>query len=103
MGGPGLPAGAGREHATLVDQDTLARFLDALQWPASVTALIGAWLVGARNARLRFWGFWGFLVSNLLWVGWAFHAQAWALLGMQALFVATSVRGIEGNRAGSPP
>ena len=82
---------------------SLALVLDSLQWPASVIALLGAWLVGARDARLRFWGFWGFLVSNLLWVGWAFHDGAWALMAMQALFVATSVRGIEQNRTGALP
>ena len=71
--------------------------VDALQWPASVVALVGAWWVGADQPDRRFWGFIGFLLSNLLWVAWASHSHAWALLGMQALFTATSLRGMVQN------
>jgi hypothetical protein len=77
--------------------------LSALQWPAMVIALVGAWYVGHHHARGRFWGFWGFLVSNLLWVLWAVHDHAWGLLIMQGLFVITSVRGILQNRRPAAP
>ena len=71
--------------------------LGALQWPAMIIALIGAWYVGHAHPRARMWGFWGFLISNILWVAWALHNHAWGLLIMQALFIVTSARGIYQN------
>ncbi|MEY2572611.1 MAG: hypothetical protein QOJ87_824, partial [Verrucomicrobiota bacterium] len=45
--------------------------------------LISAWLVAAQSKLQRQWGFWIFLLSNVLWVGWGWHDHAWALIVLQ--------------------
>jgi len=56
---------------------------------------IGAtWLVGSTRARKRTTGFWLFLASNGLWSAWALHAEAPALLILQAVLAAMNVRGV---------
>ena len=77
----------------------LKPIFEHLQWPAMVIALAGAWYVGADTPRQRWWGFWGFLISNILWVGRAIYIHEYALLIMQALFIITSVRGLWRNRS----
>lgn len=72
-------------------------WLDAVQWPAMVVTIGASWLVGAQQKRLRAWGFWVFLISNLLWVVWAWHTQAWALLTLQLFLAAMNVRGTRKN------
>ena len=64
----------------------------------AVFGIAGAWLVGSRGMTGRWWGFWGFFVSNLLLILWAVWLQHWAILAMQGAFVITSVRGIWMNR-----
>ncbi|MBA3487689.1 MAG: hypothetical protein H0T88_10980, partial [Lysobacter sp.] len=54
-------------------------FIDALQWPAMVVTLIAAWLIASQTRRHRNWGFWCFVASNVLWVVWGLHDQAYAL------------------------
>ena len=58
-------------------------FLDALQWPAMAVTLLAAWLVAARSAARRRWGFGVFVASNLLWSAWGLHTQAYALIVLQ--------------------
>lgn len=67
--------------------------LDALQWPAMAVTLFAAWLVASRSASRRLHGFWWFIASNILWVVWAWQAQAWALIALQAGLFALNVRG----------
>ncbi len=71
--------------------------LDLLQWPAMVATVAGAWLVASRSARKRAVGFWIFLASNLLWVGWGWHDRAWALVGLQFFLAALNMRGVRKN------
>jgi DMSO/TMAO reductase YedYZ heme-binding membrane subunit len=71
--------------------------IDLLQWPAMAVTLVAAYLVGARHARKRLLGFWAFILSNLLWIAWGVHDQAWALIGLQAGLFAMNVRGIFKN------
>ena len=71
--------------------------LDLLQWPAMVTTVAAAWLVGSRAAHKRAIGFWCFLASNLLWVVWGWHDQAWALVGLQFFLAALNIRGVHKN------
>jgi hypothetical protein len=73
--------------------------LDALQWPAMAVTLFAAWLVASRTASRRAAGFWWFIASNLLWVVWAWHAQAWALIALQAGLFALNVRGALKNES----
>jgi len=70
-----------------------ANWLDAIQWPAMAVTLIAAWLVASRQLSRRAHGFWWFIASNLLWVVWAWHVHAWALIALQAGLFALNVRG----------
>lgn len=71
--------------------------LDLLQWPAMAVTLVAAWLVGSRTRRRRVVGFWCFVASNLLWVGWGWHAHAWALIALQAGLFTLNLRGVSKN------
>jgi len=72
-------------------------FLDVLQWPAMIATLVAAWLVGSQTKARRNWGFWCFVVSNVLWVAWGWHDQAYALIAMQLGLFALNLRGARKN------
>ncbi len=69
-----------------------------LQWPAMAATLIAAWLVASERKFKRNWGFWTFLLSNVLWVAWAIGDEAYALLFLQLGLAAINVRGAYKNR-----
>jgi hypothetical protein len=71
--------------------------LDAIQWPAMAVTLLAAWLVASRDKSRRAHGFWWFIGSNVLWIAWAWHVQAWALIALQAGLFAMNVRGAVKN------
>jgi hypothetical protein len=71
--------------------------INLLQWPAMMVTLIAAWAVGSRSARRRQWGFWLFVLSNILWVMWGTAEKAWALVLLQAGLFALNVRGAQKN------
>jgi hypothetical protein len=56
-----------------------------------------AWLVGSQSRRRRYLGFRLFLLSNLLWVVWGWHARAYALILLQACLAALNIRGAQKN------
>ena len=68
--------------------------LDIVQWPAFAASLVAAYLVGSSAKGRRNAGFWVFLLSNLLWVVWGVHTQAWALIALQVGLAALNVRGL---------
>ena len=70
--------------------DTL---IDLVQWPAMVATLIAAWLVASEGKRKRNWGFWCFIVSNVLWIVWGWHDGAFALVALQLGLFALNIRG----------
>ena len=72
-------------------------YLDLLQWPAMVITVVAAWLVASRSAHKRAVGFWFFLTSNVLWVTWGIHDQAYALVGLQFFLAALNIRGVYKN------
>ena len=76
---------------------TLDAVLDAVQWPAMAVTLFAAWLVASRDKTRRSHGFWWFILSNVLWVVWAWHTHAWALIALQAGLFAMNVRGAVKN------
>ena len=82
-----------------MDPDTL---LDLRQWPAMAVTLVAAVLVGARHAKKRVIGFWTFILSNVLWIVWGVHDEAWALIALQAGLAAMNVRAIFRNERGDP-
>lgn len=67
--------------------------LDAIQWPAMAVTLLAAWLVGSQVKRKRSWGFWCFILSNVLWTVWALHANAYALIVLQVGLFGLNLRG----------
>jgi hypothetical protein len=71
--------------------------LDVIQWPAMAVTVLASWLVGSRRESRRAWGFWVFFVSNALWIVWAWHVQAWALVFLQLSLAAMNVRGVRKN------
>lgn len=75
----------------------LDSFLDFLQWPAMAVTLAAAFLVGARHARRRVFGFYTFILSNALWIVWGLHDEAWALITLQLGLLAMNVRAIFRN------
>lgn len=67
--------------------------LDLLQWPAMAVTLFATWLVGSDQERRRLLGFWCFIASNVLWVLWGWHDQAWALIALQFGLLGLNLRG----------
>ncbi len=76
---------------------TSMEWIDHLQWPAMVATLSSAWLVAAQSKPLRRWGFWIFLVSNVLWVTWSVYAHAYALVVLQIGLAFLNIRGVAKN------
>jgi hypothetical protein len=68
-----------------------------LQWPAMVVTVIATWLVASLSRRQRIYGFFVFLLSNVLWVIWGWSAGAYALIVLQVALLAMNVRGILKN------
>jgi hypothetical protein len=73
-----------------------------LQWPAMAVTLLAAWLVGSRHENRRGLGFWCFIASNVLWVVWAWHDKAYALIVLQAGLFLLNLRGAYKNDASAP-
>jgi hypothetical protein len=68
-------------------------WINALQWPAMAVTLVAAWLVGTERKFKRNWGFWVFLLSNVLWIIWGMHDRAYALIFLQVCLGFLNVRG----------
>jgi hypothetical protein len=69
------------------------QMVDWLQWPAMVVTVIAAWMVASRRKFKRNWGFWLFLLSNLLWIVWGAGDSAYALIVLQLALAALNIRG----------
>lgn len=74
-------------------------FLDFLQWPAMAVSLYAAFMVGSKKAGKRIFGFWMFILSNILWIIWGVHDEAWALISLQVALMAMNARGIFKNES----
>lgn len=68
--------------------------LALVQWPAFVASVLAAWFVASASAKRRNAGFWIFLGSNVLWVTWGLHTDAWALIALQICLAVLNVRGV---------
>lgn len=77
--------------------------LDLVQWPAMIVTVVAAWFVGSSQRRRRDWGFWIFLLSNVLWVVWGVHAHATALIVLQLMLAAMNIRGAKRNATSERP
>ena len=74
----------------MFDTDTM---IDLIQWPAMIVTVLAAWLVASQKKFKRNWGFWFFLASNILWIVWGFHDNAYALILLQFCLAALNIRG----------
>jgi hypothetical protein len=59
--------------------------------------VIAAWLVASQAKPKREIGFWCFLLSNVLWIVWGWHAHAYALVVLQIALAALNIRGAYKN------
>lgn len=82
----------GRTFPAVMDE-----LVNALQWPAMIVTLTAAWLVASQSKRKRTVGFWCFIASNILWIAWALHVSAYALITLQVGLFALNVRGVKKN------
>jgi hypothetical protein len=68
-------------------------YLDLIQWPAMAVTVIAAWYVASRKKTRRNIGFWLFIASNILWIVWGVHSEAYALIVLQICLAAMNIRG----------
>jgi hypothetical protein len=73
-------------------------WINLLQWPAMIVTVAAAWLVASQRKFKRNWGFWLFLLSNVLWVIWGLHDGAYALILLQVCLALLNIRGAMKNR-----
>ena len=66
---------------------------DLLEWSGCDASVAGGMLLVLNNGLSRF-GWWCFLVSNALWIGFGFLSGAAGLVVQQAFFVAINVLGL---------
>ena len=62
-----------------------------------VVTVIAAWMVGSQKKHKRNWGFWLFLLSNVLWIVWGAHDHAYALIFLQVCLALLNIRGAKKN------
>lgn len=65
-----------------------------------VVTLIAAYLVASLKKTRRQWGFWLFLLSNVLWIAWGWYASAYALIALQVGLAILNSRGVANNETG---
>jgi hypothetical protein len=59
--------------------------------------LYAAYHIGSKREDRRIFGFSMFVLSNVLWIVWGWHDEAWALIGLQVGLFVMNVRGIVKN------
>jgi hypothetical protein len=75
----------------------MGALLDFLQWPAMAVTLFAAYQIGSKRADRRVFGFAMFILSNVLWIVWGWHDEAWALIMLQLGLMSMNIRGIFKN------
>ena len=73
-------------------------WINLLQWPAMVVTVSAAWLVASQRKLKRNWGFWLFLLSNVLWIALGLYDHAYALILLQLALALTNIRGASKNQ-----
>ena len=63
--------------------------------------IVAAWMIASQRKFKRNWGFWLFLLSNILWIIWGVADSAYALIALQFALAALNIRGAVKNKAGS--
>jgi hypothetical protein len=59
--------------------------------------VVAAWMVASQRKGKRIWGFWLFLVSNVLWIMWGLQIEAYALIVLQICLAFLNIRGTVKN------
>lgn len=72
--------------------------LSLIQWPAMLITVIAAWMVASQRKLKRNWGFWLFLLSNVLWIVWGVWDHAYALIVLQLALAVMNIRGAVKNQ-----
>jgi hypothetical protein len=75
------------------------KWINLLQWPAMLVTLSAAWLVASQRKSKRNWGFWLFILSNLLWIAWGLYDHAYALIALQMGLALLNIRGAVKSQA----
>lgn len=75
-----------------------AELVDWIQWPAMAVTVIAAWMIASQRKFKRNWGFWLFLVSNVLWIIWGLGDRAYALIVLQLALASLNIRGVVKNK-----
>ena len=55
--------------------------------------VMASWMIASPKKLKRNWGFWVFLLSNLLWIVWGLHDHAYALIFLQLALAFLNIRG----------
>ena len=63
-----------------------------------VVTVMAAWLVASQRKLKRNWGFWLFLLSNVMWIAWGLYDRAYALIVLQVCLALTNIRGAAKNQ-----
>lgn len=71
--------------------------LGLVQWPAMAVTAFASWLIASKSERKRAVAFWFFLLSNVLWIIWGLHDNAYALIVLQVVLAALNIRGAVRN------
>jgi len=77
----------------------VSQWLDLMQWPALIVTVVAAWLVASSRKSRREIGFWFFMLSNVLWIAWGIHTDAFALIALQLFLAVSNCRGLIKNRS----
>jgi hypothetical protein len=75
----------------------MEEFLALMEWPAMAISLAAAWLMASKKAEKRIVAFWLLILGNVLWIGWGWGDDAWALIALNAGLLGLNVRGIIKN------
>ena len=75
----------------------MENFFAMLEWPAMAVSLAAAYWMGSTKAKKRIVAFLMLIVGNLMWIGWGWGEQAWALIALNVGLMALNVRAIFKN------
>ena len=76
--------------------------LDFVQWPAMLVTMVSTWLVASQSRHKRMLAFGLFILSNVLWIVWGLHADAFALIVLQVFLFVMNARGVRKNEESVP-
>ena len=72
-------------------------YLAYLEWPAMAITLAAAWWMGSTKPQKRIIAFGMLIVGNLMWIGWGWGDEAWALIALNLGLLALNIRAIMKN------